>query len=84
MVFKPNYNAQRAERNRAKQAKKDEKLRERARKALRGDDMTEIKASLEDLSPRRRRGRALRRGSTAGGVRCRLSAGSRRASSPST
>ncbi len=29
MVFKPNYNLQRAERNRAKQAKKDEKLREK-------------------------------------------------------
>jgi hypothetical protein len=29
MVFKPNYNQQRAERNRQKQAKKDAKLRER-------------------------------------------------------
>jgi hypothetical protein len=29
MAFKPNYNQQRAERNRAKQAKKDAKLRER-------------------------------------------------------
>ena len=29
MVFKPNYNLPRAERNRAKQAKKDEKLREK-------------------------------------------------------
>ena len=29
MVFKPNYNQQRAERNRTKQAKKDAKLRER-------------------------------------------------------
>ena len=29
MVFKPNYNLQRAERDRAKQAKKDEKLREK-------------------------------------------------------
>lgn len=28
MAFKPNYNQQRAERDRAKQAKKDEKLRE--------------------------------------------------------
>lgn len=27
MAFKPNYNQQRAERNRAKQAKKEEKLR---------------------------------------------------------
>ena len=35
MVFKPNYNAQRAERNRAKQAKKDEKLREREEAAAR-------------------------------------------------
>jgi len=29
MVFKPNYNQQRAERNRLKQAKKDAKLKER-------------------------------------------------------
>ena len=29
MVFKPNYNHQRAERGRAKQAKKEAKLRER-------------------------------------------------------
>jgi hypothetical protein len=29
MAFKPNYNQQRAERNRAKQAKKEEKLRRR-------------------------------------------------------
>jgi hypothetical protein len=29
MVFKPNYNHQRAERDRAKQAKKEAKLRER-------------------------------------------------------
>jgi hypothetical protein len=29
MPFKPNYNQQRAERNRLKQAKKDAKLRER-------------------------------------------------------
>jgi hypothetical protein len=28
MAFKPNYNQQRAERNRAKQAKKERKLRE--------------------------------------------------------
>jgi hypothetical protein len=28
MAFKPNYNQQRAERNRAKQTKKEEKLRE--------------------------------------------------------
>ncbi len=35
MVFKPNYNMQRAERNRAKQAKKDEKLREKEETAAR-------------------------------------------------
>ena len=29
MVFKPNYNMQRAERDRAKQAKKEEKAREK-------------------------------------------------------
>ena len=35
MVFKPNYNMQRAERNRAKQAKKDEKLRDKEEAASR-------------------------------------------------
>ena len=35
MVFKPNYNMQRAERNRAKQAKKDDKLREKEEAAVR-------------------------------------------------
>lgn len=35
MVFKPNYNMQRAERTRAKQAKKDEKLREKEEAARR-------------------------------------------------
>jgi hypothetical protein len=34
MVFKPNYNQQRAERDRAKQAKKEAKLREREEAAL--------------------------------------------------
>ena len=29
MAFKPNYNLQRADRNRAKQAKRDEKLRKK-------------------------------------------------------
>jgi len=35
MVFKPNYNQQRAERNRVKQAKKDAKLRDRDEVATR-------------------------------------------------
>jgi len=35
MVFKPNYNMQRAERNRAKQAKKEEKLRDKEEAAAR-------------------------------------------------
>ena len=35
MAFKPNYNHQRAERNRLKQAKKDAKLREREEAASR-------------------------------------------------
>ena len=41
MAFKPNYNQQRAERDRAKQAKKEAKLREReeaARTRKAGDD----------------------------------------------
>jgi uncharacterized protein YaiL (DUF2058 family) len=33
MAFKPNYNQQRAERDRAKQAKKDEKLRRQQEQA---------------------------------------------------
>jgi len=35
MAFKPNYNQQRAERNRQKQAKKDAKLREREEEVAR-------------------------------------------------
>jgi hypothetical protein len=35
MVFKPNYNQQRAERNRQKQAKKEAKLRDRDEAATR-------------------------------------------------
>jgi hypothetical protein len=35
MVFKPNYNHQRAERDRAKQAKKEAKLKDREDAALR-------------------------------------------------
>ena len=35
MVFKPNYNLQRAERNRLKQAKKDDKQREKDEAAVR-------------------------------------------------
>jgi hypothetical protein len=43
MAFKPNYNQQRADRNRAKAQKKQEKLQRREedaakRKAVRGDD----------------------------------------------
>ena len=45
MVFKPNYNMQRAERTRAKQAKKDEKLREKEEAAARR------KAELEAGAP---------------------------------
>lgn len=53
MVFKPNYNMQRAERNRAKQAKKEEKLREKeeavARRKAEGE--TADAASAEGTSP---------------------------------
>jgi hypothetical protein len=41
MAFKPNYNQQRAERTRAKQAKKDEKLR------LRQEQVAQRRASLD-------------------------------------
>lgn len=52
MVFKPNYNAQRAERNRAKQAKKEEKLREREQAAARrkaGQDDGDAEAAPSDV-----------------------------------
>ena len=45
MAFKPNYNQQRAERNRAKQAKAETKIREREELAARR------KAGLPDLEP---------------------------------
>lgn len=45
MAFKPNYNQQRAERNRAKQAKAETKIREREEQAARR------KAGLPDLEP---------------------------------
>jgi hypothetical protein len=44
MAFKPNYNQQRAERNRLKQAKKDAKQRERE------EAVTRRKAEQEDAS----------------------------------
>ena len=44
MAFKPNYNQQRAERNRAKQAKKDEKQKERE------EEVARRKAGLPPLS----------------------------------
>lgn len=44
MAFKVNYNQQRAERNRAKQAKKDAKLRERE------EEVARRKAGLPPLS----------------------------------
>ena len=45
MAFKPNYNQQRAERNRAKQAKQEAKIRDREEQAARR------KAGLPDLEP---------------------------------
>jgi hypothetical protein len=52
MAFKPNYNQQRADRNRSKAQKKQEKLQRREeeaakRKALRGDGDTEADAGDE-------------------------------------
>ncbi|WP_428485170.1 hypothetical protein [Rhodopila sp.] len=44
MVFKPNYNQQRAERNRLKQAKKDAKLRDR-------DEVATRRKLEQDASP---------------------------------
>ncbi len=45
MAFKPNYNQQRAERNRAKQAKQEAKIRDREEQAARR------KAGLPELEP---------------------------------
>ena len=45
MAFKPNYNQQRAERNRAKQAKAEAKAREKEEQVARR------KAGLPDLEP---------------------------------
>jgi hypothetical protein len=44
MAFRPNYNQQRAERNRLKQAKKDAKLRER-------DEAVTRRKAEQDASP---------------------------------
>ena len=53
MVFKPNYNLQRAERNRAKQAKKEEKQREKEQAAARrkAEGETGDAAPAEGSSP---------------------------------
>ncbi|MGA8195824.1 MAG: hypothetical protein WB902_20910 [Acetobacteraceae bacterium] len=50
MAFKPNYNQQRAERNRAKQAKKDAKLRERDEAVNRRKAEQETETSVEPES----------------------------------
>jgi hypothetical protein len=47
MAFKPNYNQQRAERNRLKQAKKDAKLREREEATARRKAEQDAEASSE-------------------------------------
>ncbi len=47
MAFKPNYNQQRAERNRLKQAKKDAKLRERDEAVNRRKAEQETEPSVE-------------------------------------
>ena len=50
MVFKPNYNLQRAERNRAKQAKKDEKMRDKEEAAAKRK--ADIEAGIDpDIAP---------------------------------
>jgi hypothetical protein len=50
MAFKPNYNQQRAERNRLKQAKKDAKLRERDEAVARRKAEQEPASSVEPES----------------------------------
>jgi hypothetical protein len=51
MPFKPNYNQQRAERNRLKQAKKDAKQRERDEAVTRRKSEQEAESSGETTSP---------------------------------
>lgn len=51
MAFKPNYNQQRAERNRLKQAKKDAKLRERDEAVTRRKSEQEAAPVSETKSP---------------------------------
>ncbi len=52
MVFKPNYNQQRAERNRLKQAKKDAKLREREEVATRRkEEQDNAQSSVTPIAP---------------------------------
>jgi len=51
MAFKPNYNQQRAERNRLKQAKKDAKLRERDEAVTRRKSEQEAEPLNETESP---------------------------------
>jgi hypothetical protein len=52
MAFKPNYNQQRSERNRLKQAKKDAKLRERdeavARRKAEQDGASDGQAATQE------------------------------------
>jgi hypothetical protein len=53
MVFKPNYNQQRAERDRNKQAKKEAKLREReeaARRKTDDDQVAPVAADTQETS----------------------------------
>ena len=52
MAFKPNYNQQRAERNRLKQAKKDAKLRERDEAVTRRKAEQETAPSVDPESQR--------------------------------
>lgn len=48
MAFKPNYKQQRAERDRAKQAKKEEKLKQRQESAAQRKSATEEPGAVGD------------------------------------
>ncbi len=52
MAFKPNYNQQRAERDRAKQAKKEEKLKRKqeARRGADGEPLPEGEPEVDEQS----------------------------------
>jgi hypothetical protein len=52
MAFKPNYRFERAERNRAKQLKRDEKLRRQQERTLTRNEDPDPEPAAEDETPK--------------------------------